>query len=485
MRNKRMLAIVALALIVFAPVKSIGQLIRDFVVSTDQAVSAGDVVVLINNEIRAGSPEPAPGLEYVFNSEGTYDISITSLSETKFVVVYRDGGNSDYGTAVVGEVSGRSITFGAERVFNNASTDDISVARLSESKFVIAYRDADHGAAVVGEVSGNSIILGWEEVFNSESTNEISVAGLSGTKFIVTYQDGGNADHGTAVVGEVTGDAISFSSQHIFNSAGTSYISAAALSETKFVVAYRDVGDAHKGMALLGQVTNTSITFGSESVFRETNASSIAVAALSGAKFVIVYQSYSEGPIPGTSHHLGALGEVSGSSIAFSSLPYLGVHGFSALSETKVAFTYPEIRYLGLGGAIGDLKGFAKVGIIWGSSVVYGLESVFDWTTPTDVCTAGLSSTEFVIAYRDSGNADSGTAIVSDIGGVTLGIADAAAAGGQSVPVIIQGISGHHSGLVPGMIYYVQPDWSLTPETAGIRIGIAVSPTELLLDVER
>jgi len=51
--------------------------------------------------------------------------------------------------------------------------------------------------------------------------------------------------------------------------------------------------------------------------------------------------------------------------------------------------------------------------------------------------------------------------------------------------VIIEGISDNHLGLVPGQFYYSQTDGSLTPEPTMAQIGVAISPTELLVDIER
>ena len=54
---------------------------------------------------------PTAGTSVVFESASTYNPAVTyDSSNNKVVVVYRDNGNSDYGTAVVGTVSGTSIS---------------------------------------------------------------------------------------------------------------------------------------------------------------------------------------------------------------------------------------------------------------------------------------------------------------------------------------------------------------------------------------
>lgn len=85
------------------------------------------------------------------------------------VVAYRDGSAGNYGKAVVGTVSGTSISFGTEVDFNAASTTNIGIGFDSTAnKAVIAFRDdgnSDYGTAVVGTVSGTSISFGSEAVF--------------------------------------------------------------------------------------------------------------------------------------------------------------------------------------------------------------------------------------------------------------------------------------------------------------------------------
>ena len=102
------------------------------------------------------------GSEYVFNA-GTSDfISVSILDSTHFVVAYRDESNSHYGTAIIGTVSnGDDIAFGSEYVFNTAGNSYyISVSTLDSTHFVVAYKDggnSNYGTAIIGTVSFSSI----------------------------------------------------------------------------------------------------------------------------------------------------------------------------------------------------------------------------------------------------------------------------------------------------------------------------------------
>ena len=96
----------------------------------------------------------------VFNSGGTGTKSVSALDNSTFVVAYRDDSNSGYGTAVVGSVSGTSITFGTATVFNSGSTNNTSVSAMDASTFVVTYQDysnSEYGTARQLAVDGNTI----------------------------------------------------------------------------------------------------------------------------------------------------------------------------------------------------------------------------------------------------------------------------------------------------------------------------------------
>ena len=122
---------------------------------------------------------PTIGSSVVFESATTSLISATFDSfNNKVVIVYRDGGNSNYGTAIVGTVSGTSIIFGSPVVFESASSSFFSATfDSSNNKVVIAYRDngnSNYGTAIVGTVNGTSISFGSPVVFESASSRYFS-----------------------------------------------------------------------------------------------------------------------------------------------------------------------------------------------------------------------------------------------------------------------------------------------------------------------
>ena len=102
----------------------------------------------------------------------------------------------------------------------------VSVSSINSTHFVVAYRDSGNsnkGTSIIGTISNDDeISFGSEYIFNDGLSTGISVLSLNSTHFVVTYEDGGNSDKGTSIIGTISGSTISFGSEYIFNNAATS-----------------------------------------------------------------------------------------------------------------------------------------------------------------------------------------------------------------------------------------------------------------------
>lgn len=239
----------------------------------------------------------------------------------KVVIAYQDQGNSSYGTAIVGTVdsSDNSISFGTAVVFRSASTIPYSVTfDASNNKVVVGYRDSDtKGYAIVGTVSGTSISFGSATKFNDASTIQaMSAYDANAQKVVFAYSDYGSSGAGTAIVGTISGTSISFGSAAVFESGTASQIGIGYDSDSqKVVIAYKDEGDSNHGKSVVGTVSGTSISFGSIVVFNQANTEySNVVYDTNVDKIIITYQDL------GNSNYASAIvGTVSGTDISFGS----------------------------------------------------------------------------------------------------------------------------------------------------------------------
>ncbi len=263
----------------------------------------------------------ATGADTVFAQVGSsYISSVYDTNSNKVVVAYADQANSFYGKAVVGTVSGTSISFGSAVVFESAEVQDTAVTFDSNlNKIVIAYADegnSSHGTAIVGTVSGTSISFGTAVVFEAANVDNISATFDSNSnKVVIAYSDIGNSDHGTAIVGTVSGTSISFGSAVVFEAADSDKIKTSFYaSSNKVVICYRDRGNSNYGTAIVGTVSGTSISFGTPVVFLAANAGSINSPIYDSVsnKVVISFRD-----VGNSSYGTARVGTVSGTSISF------------------------------------------------------------------------------------------------------------------------------------------------------------------------
>ena len=258
------------------------------------------------------------------NAATNYPFATFDSNSNKVVVLYADDGNSGHGTGVVGTVSGTDISFGSGTVFESANTYYISATfDSSNNKVVVAYNDggnSGYGTAVVGTVSGTSISFGTPVVFESANAGfESIVFDSSNNKVVIAYRDDGNSYYGTAIVGTVSGTSISFGSAAVYHSTNAiANMIAFDSTNNKVVIAYKDNSDSQKGKAVVGTVSGTSISFGSPAVFE---AGAIVTSGNTGIG--IVYDSNAEKIVihyedSGDSNYSKLIvGTVSGTSISF------------------------------------------------------------------------------------------------------------------------------------------------------------------------
>ena len=139
------------------------------------------------------------------NSEvtATYDSNVNRM-----VVVYKDQNNSNYGTAIVGSLSGTTMTWGTPVVFNSGDTEEISACFDStNNKIIISYKDignSNYASLIVGTIGGTdnkSISFGDEIQLNSATTTNTCVEfDPDKGRVVAAYNDGGTSGNGKAKV---------------------------------------------------------------------------------------------------------------------------------------------------------------------------------------------------------------------------------------------------------------------------------------------
>ena len=388
----------------------------NFVGITNQAInnSASGEVVVEGGVITNGSLLPfaysgSLGSAAVYETAQSEYQSITfDSSNNRVVVAYNDDGNSSHGTAAVGTVSGTSISWGTPVVYNAGSTRyNAATFDSSNNKVVIAYADiadSEYGKAVVGTVSGTSISFGSEVTFESAASAYIfATFDTNSNKAVIMYRDDGNSQYLTAVVGTVSGTSISFGTPVVVDSTGS--LSAAFgggvfdSTNNKVVIPYSISGGSTYG--IVGTVSGTSISFGTRVAIGSVSGQNLSVAFDSNAGKVVI--NYRDG---NNSDYTGSVvGTVSGTSISFGTESTIEeVHNTATASfdnnSNVVVFAYKASNV-----------GYYRIGTVSGTSISYGsASSLTSGNLGYMSSTFDSNQNTTVVVYRDASNSNYGTA---------------------------------------------------------------------------
>ena len=455
------------------------------------AISAGDTVIVSgNNTVSkvAQSGDPVIGTVNAFNgttAQAEYLSLAYDTNSDKVVLSWQDEGSSSKGTTLVGTVNGNSITFGDAVVFEAGNTDYIaSCFDSSNNKIVIAYRDTNdtnQGKAIVGTVSGNSISFGTEVIFETGNTQAISCCfDSTNNKVVIMYVDADNSGYVTGIVGTVSGTSISFGTPTVAVSSYGNETSCVfgAFDGVNSKVAVQYVIST-SNYAIVGTVSGTSISFGTSGGFIEAGGNDISTAFDSDTGKVIFGYKYSNRPAM-------KLGTVSGTSITYGSRVY-------ASSQTATHFSTgcaydpntQKIAFFYRADSGGSYAAWMNLGTVSGTSVTFGTEQQVGGTNDSPNFFSALydpDSLRVLLAYEIGEGVIQTIATTGTNASKFIGLAKSDIANGATGIVnIIGGLNTSQTGLTAGTTYFVKDDGTLGTGDTGVRAGIALSTTDLLV----
>ena len=398
------------------------------------------------------------GAETSFDNTAISSAITYDANAQKVVVFYDSSDNSSYGYGVVGTISGTSSSWGSSGSANTSGfVQWVDIVYDSNAQKVVAVYNngtlSDHGYAVVGTVSGTSISWGTPVKYESAGVYYNAIVYDSNSqKVVISYYDAGNSNYGTSIVGTVSGTSISFGTAVVFNSASTFGISSAFDSvNNKVVNAYRDVGSSNEGRAVVGTVSGTSISFGSDVAFNTTSNTPITATTFdaNAGKIVIAYRS------DPSNEGKAIVGTVSGTSISFGTEATFSTSTMGS-GERYIAAEYdPSTQTVLIGFRDEGDSNYGKtiVGTVSGTSISFASEETFS------------SAATLAIDFAYDSNAQKMIVIYRNASGV-----------GQSR------VYTPDTTLTPNTTYYVQDDGTLSTTSSSVTAGKALSATSINLD---
>lgn len=344
------------------------------------------------------------GAEAVFESGDSTYIDVAALSETKVVISYRDEGNSNRGTAVVGTVSGNSITFGTPVVFYNDNAAYIRITKLDSDSVAIAYTDVDNdGSAIVGDVSGTSISFNTPAEFTADSNNFKDIDRLDDTHFLVAWNNtiGTQLD---ATVGTVAGGNITYSSTGTLDGDSTTSLSIAGLTSTTAIIIANDTGNSTRGLAHGITVSAGAVTAVDSWVFDAAESTFISTVPVTSTRAFTAYFNDGFGKYGFSTYSAGV--------VTSTGYQYFDESSVSRMANTLLTGTTTAV----IAYRSADSKGKAIFGSIDGTTFTPGTSSTFTNSSFNNLGAAAVSATQVVIAYQDNSNGGRGTALVATYG---------------------------------------------------------------------
>ena len=483
----------------------------EVVATASGAITAGKPVIVNSNGTVAqgGITAPTTGSEVVLYTNGTNGYSSlayagdniqTTDDANKVVIVFQDASNSNYGTAMVGTVSGTSISFGSKVVFESASVTFMDCCMDSvQGKLLVFYRDSgnsSYGTGVVGTVSGTSISFGSPSVFNSAAVSYIGCEYDNyNQKALVAYRDQGNSNYGVALTAD---HQLNYGTEATFESASVTGLSVSPIltdpsdGARRFLISYIDGGNSAYGTGIVATISGSNVSYGSPVVFQSAGSDYInSTADTTNNKIVVGYRSAAGGA---TTHVRAVVATMSGTSVSFgtpvaassnNTYPHGNPRSVAYSPDTgRVAIVYFD--------SSDSTHGKIILGTVSGTSISFGTEFKFAAATtyyPRIVYNKGTDN--FVLSFEDWGNGGYFTSVVvdeGDAGNVTsenfIGFAkDAVADGAVATLHTANSISRNQSSLTAGQTYFVQTDGTLseTADSPSITAGTAISATELIV----
>ncbi|MDO8619435.1 MAG: hypothetical protein Q7R49_05865 [Candidatus Daviesbacteria bacterium] len=209
--------------------------------------------------------------EVDFDTASIADIDITALSTTAVAISYNDTTATD-GEAIIGTVTlgacaaTCAISFGTAVAYDSgAGTQNFNaITAMSSTSFVVAYNDTNlgsYGKAVAATVSGTTITFGSEYVFNPGSTGSVDISSFDSSTFVITFKDTNSSDDGTSLTGTLSGTTLTFGSEYTFDTTAVTEtsLSVATISANQFVNVYLD--DSVDFWSIVGKIKqDTTLT---------------------------------------------------------------------------------------------------------------------------------------------------------------------------------------------------------------------------------
>jgi hypothetical protein len=285
-------------------------------------------------------------------------------------------------------------------------------------------------------------------------------------------KDGSNAK---IVVGSYSGSTVSFGTPATLGGVHNGSLSweVAGFSDTSALAFYTTSGGSLVGHAVDINSGNNTISSTNSAVTLYGATSDYLEASVSGTVAGMFYMTLYDG-----SANKLVIGKRNGTtidSVATATVPYYFAVGAEEMGSTSNVVIGIQDSSSNSGVLLADCS----------SGITLGQARLATTNSQGFSVLRKLTNSQYVLCMEDSFFSSMVGEYTGTEFGTIIGTANGAASTGQTVSVLLNGVSENHSSLSPGTNYYSLPDGSLTTTTTSAPVGLALSPTALLLDIQR
>jgi hypothetical protein len=414
---------------------------------------------------------------------GTYD-----ENAQRVVICYADSSNSSFGTAVVGTVSGMGITFGTPVVFNSAnSSQTMHLAyHAGAQKIVIAYSNgssSNRPTAIVGTVSGTTISFGTAVQFGTgvNTANMNVVYHSQQQRIFIAYRESSSNLYG--IVATVTGTVISFGSATSFNvnASGIGMNNGAALLyhpiANRIVISYLDGSTAY---IVAVEVVSLAMGFGTPETPNSNNSTPVMAYDSVQNRIIFAHTSGSS-PFP----RFVRFATLSGFTFTFAGTQIDVSASISSISFVTYDANARRVLFSSRNGTQLELTAATTSG----NTITFFPKVIVNANAGTQPFVNIPSINRFVVFATDGVTLARQVAVFrNQFSNLTssnfIGFSNGSFTNGQTATVQLVGaVDDAQTGLTAGSAYYVQLSGGigLTPSDPSIFAGTAVTASRIIV----
>ena len=446
-------------------------------------VNSDGTVSVVSGTAESLGSQVAVGTHSFQNAFAVYD-----TGQDKVLFIYT--GASQYGNAVVGTVSGSSISFGTPTVFISSNIGYLSATYDSNvgktGIFFADYGNSEYGKACVATISGTSVSFGSVVTFSATTTSggKSSTFDASQNKILLAYRE--SSSETVVRAATISGTSISFGST---TSLGVNATNQLALeydtNAGKSLVAYINDTNNNKVDSKVVSLSGTTVSLGSQVTAYDGEATKVRMVLDSTNNKIVLSYFHSN------LMHL-IVATISGTSVSYGTPVSTGVK-FGSGAEQKSHMSYnaaaKKVVIAGRDDANSYHQKYVTATVSGTSISVDSPVTYYAATSYVSASTYDPDQQKSVLFYAASSFSNPAVKILT-VGSTTLtaenfiGITPSAYPTGAGAEIQTKGaVNEEQSGLTAGQSYFVQTDGTLST-TAGdpsVFAGTAVSATKIIV----